>query len=175
MTTTDHYSYATDLTPDDYRQFYAVICRRQAEKRPKWIYPLVLIFSFPVALVLTYFTSDRNLQIDPSYVLAFVLGTFAMNVAVLVIQSGVLRWMSVVEAEDWKRFSVKLDDDGVVACGDGIMMKWQWSTVKDVTVEGEAVMIWSGRLQAIRIPGRAFADAAARDAVVALVRSRITT
>lgn len=54
-------------------------------------------------------------------------------------------------------------------------MKWQWSIVRDVTVEGDAVMIWSGRLQSIRIPGRGFADAAARDAVVALVRSRMTT
>lgn len=98
MTTTDHYSYATDLTPDDYRQFYAVICRRRAEKRPRWIYRLVLICSIPVALVLTYFTSNRNLLIDPNYVLAFVLGTFAMNAAVQAIQSGILRWMSVVEA-----------------------------------------------------------------------------
>lgn len=174
MTTADHYSYTTDLTTEDYQQFYAVLGRRQGSKRPGWIYLVALSCSIPVAVVLTYFTSYRPLNIGLNYVVAFWLGTLAMNTAIYVMHSGMISRISAIGTEDWKRFSVKVNDEGVAACGDGIMLKWQWPAVTDVTVEGEAVMVWFGRLQAVRIPDRAFADAAARDAVVALVRSRMT-
>jgi hypothetical protein len=174
MTTADQYSCSIDLTPDDYRQFYTSIGRRQG-KPPTWIYPAAIGASIPVAFILTSVTELRPFDIGISYVLAFLCGMAAMIFVMRIAQLGAMRRLSAICTEDWGRLSVTLDDEGVAAYGDGIMMQGRWPAVKDVTVEGEALIVWLGRLQAIRIPDRAFANVAERDAVMTLVRRRMTT
>jgi hypothetical protein len=173
MTTAGLYSYSLDLTPDDYRQFYNAIGRHQG-KPPKWIYPAAISVSIPVAIVLASFTRLRAFDIGVSCVIAFLLGMVAMIVVIQLLHAGAMRRLALIGAEDWTRYSVRIDDDGVDARGEGIAIQGRWSTVMDVTIEQDGLMIWLGRLQAVRIPERAFVNVAERDAVAAFVRSRMT-
>jgi hypothetical protein len=173
MANANHYSYSVGLTPDDYRQTYLSMGRHQG-KAPTWIYPAAISVSIPVAIVLTSFTPYRPIGMGASMVLAFLCGMAAMIAVMRVVQLGVMQRLSVIGVEDWPRLSVTLDEDGVAAHGDGIMMQGRWPAVKDVTMEGGAIIVWLGRLQAVRIPERAFADSDERDAVMAFVRSRMT-
>lgn len=172
MVTADPYVYALDLTPDDYRHFYAAIGRQQS-KPSRWIYPVAISVSIPVAAVLAYYTPYDLFNVGVSCVIAFLFGMATMIVVVRIAYVGAMGRLAAIGAKDWTQFSVTLDDQGVDARGDGIAIQGRWPAVKDVTIENGMVLIWLGRLQAVPIPARAFASVAERDAVVAFVRGRI--
>ncbi|QUS40275.1 YcxB family protein [Tardiphaga alba] len=170
----NQYSYAIDLTPDDYRQFYSAIGRHQG-KPPNWVYAVAMSLCIPAGIALASLTRLRPVDIGLHCGIAFLLGMFAMFVAVRFATASTIRQVALIGVEDCKRFSVSLDDEGVEAWSERFATKGRWSAVKDLTIENGALMVWLGRLQAVRIPDRAFADITERDAVVAFIRSRMTS
>lgn len=170
----DRFSFALDLTPDDYQHYFSLLGQRQqSETRTTWPYVVAILAVFPVATFLGLYTPATRLAIGMSCGVAFALGLIAMMRVLRLEYAMTMRHLGARGAKEWKRFSVTIDADGVMAAGDDISIRSNWSAIRDVTVEHGGVMIWMGVLQAVHIPARAFASIAERDAVVTYLSARL--
>ncbi|UZE51857.1 hypothetical protein [Rhodopseudomonas sp. P2A-2r] len=173
------FSYSVDLTPEDYRQLFVQIGRRQQRQTTsKRIYLVAVLAAVPVALVLGAMSTVMTRQGNGAAVamlcaLAFLLGIQAMSSAFSFTHARSLQQLASSAARDWPSASMCVDADGVRISGHQTLTEWRWPAIAEVSVEDGALLFWSGTLYAMRIPGRVFATVAERDAVHAYARSRI--
>lgn len=170
----DRFSFAIDLTPEDYQQYFSLLAQRQhGETSTTWPYVVAILSIFPVAIFLGQYTPATKLGIGMSCGVAFALGLIVMMRVVRLEYAITMRHLGARGPKEWKRLSITIDAGGVTAAGDDISIRSNWRAIRDVTVEQGGVIIWMGALQAVHIPARAFASIAERDAVVTYLSARL--
>jgi hypothetical protein len=167
------------LSQDDYAKYFAVVGKRQSDPVNFAIYIGAFFLAIPVALAaraIAAFETASPIAIEIAgrfSLFAFVAGLLTFVLALWIIRR---RWIAnTVSAipNAYESKTVALDDNEVSITGKLSKMAWTWPAITHVSGEQGLVLFWIGAQNAVVIPDRAFADAAAKASVVAFARDRI--
>lgn len=167
------------LSQDDYAKYFAVVGKRQSDQINLAIYVGAFFLAIPVALVsraMAAFetSSPTTIEIAGRFSLfAFVAGLLTFVLALWIIRR---RWIAnTVSAipNAYESKTVTLDDSEIAITGKLSKTAWTWPAITHVSDEQGLVLFWIGPQNAVAIPDRAFADAAAKASAFAFARDRI--
>ncbi len=104
--------------------------------------------------------------------LAFIAGGLTFWAVMAMRSRGVAR-ANYRQGRSSETLEYVFDDTGVVLRGDVLETRMPWRAVKGIEDAGTFAIIWLRDHQAVGLPARLFADAAARERFVARVAARI--
>jgi len=168
-----------ELNADDYRQYFALIGKRQSTWSNSVVYLIAIFAAVPVALLFRLLASleignrDAIELVGLCSLIAYVAGLIALNIAGWIIRRRSIADSLAGTPNAFAPKTVVIDADAVSISGALSDVRWTWAAFTHFTVTQGLLCLWIGPQGGVIIAARAFPSDDARRSAIAFIQGKL--